>query len=199
MKKIAWIKYCGAIEIGYHLLGTQGNTDLRTSLLLEIIKQGVQLQIYSPLTRDTQKYIESVEGQELFGSVEFKISDKVDSDVDLLIVENGPTNITFSMRFQGEEIPSIAYANQIISNYKGVAFYVQTDLALPIVFNPDFFSFEYINSHLNKGNFKSMFKDKTWSVLTCAKNTEEFPEKYTPSRYTYGKYVGNGVLDVSNF
>jgi hypothetical protein len=57
MKKIAWIKYTGTLEIGNHLLFTAGTTDLRTEFFKILKKNGVEVQIYTHLSKETKEFL----------------------------------------------------------------------------------------------------------------------------------------------
>lgn len=198
MKKIGWMKFTGNIEIGEHLLFTTGNTDLRTKAFDAILQSGIELQLYTPISKDTKDFLESEEGKRRFGKIVLKETFTPDKDLDLLIVENGTDNTNFSWRYKGEEIPSVAYANSIISNYKGLVFYMQTDPDLPFVFFPEYLSLKFANQYLGYGNCRSILEDKKWVILTCCRNIDDFRKTYSGIRFSYDVYDKSGFLDFDN-
>lgn len=187
------------MELGYHLLGTQGNTDLRTSIFKEILKQGVKLTNYSPPTMETKKYLETPEGKNTFKGLEHRIAAEVTEGTDLLIVECGPTNVTFNMMYAPKQpMSSVAYANQIISNYKGVVFYVHTDPALPITFFPEYYTIAFTNESLKYGGFYNLQHQKTWAALTPALNSSEVSKYFNGPRDSYQRLESAGLLSIEH-
>jgi hypothetical protein len=196
------------MELGYHLLGTQGNTDLRTSIFKSILNKGIKLTNYSPPTTETKKYLEQMENDGMDGinypdqvllQITNKIAAAVDTDTDLLVVECGPTNVTYMMSYaKGQQMSSVAYANQIISNYKGIVFYVHTDPALPLTFFPEYYTIAFTNEYLKYGGFYNLQHQKTWAVLTPALNTELVADYYIGARDNYKELENAGLITIEH-
>jgi hypothetical protein len=198
--KIGYVKYNGKFEIGEELLGTTGSTDLRTGYLEAILQAGNSLRVYTPPSRACLEFLKSSEGMRRFSSLELR-KDRmtVDSDLDLLIVENGASNSSFGSKVNKREISCLAHSNSLISSYKGLLIYCQTDPDLPFVFYPEFFSKDFVVRYLSLGNFESFLKDKTFVVTTPAKNIQEFVESRNTYRYPYEELQKRGILHFSRW
>ena len=160
MKRIAWVKYNGAMEIGEHLLFTAGTSDIRANLFQALSDAGIQVFMYGPLTRETRQYILSKEGKKRFKNLHLCNGSVVEQKVDFLVVESGPSNTSFNTRSDGQIISHIAFTNRLIKAFEGLVFYLQIDLALPFIFFP-----EFLNHHAKFKGFKTFFKFLTvWST-----------------------------------
>ena len=56
-----------------------------------------------------------------------------------------------------------------IKKFKGLCFYLQIDVALDFVFFPERFSKEYVRTFLHRADYKDLFQDKRWVILSPAK------------------------------
>lgn len=200
MKKIAWIKYTGSVEIGHHLLFTTGNTDLRTEFFKAFKKNGVEVQVYGGLSKDTKEYLETEKGKREHSNISVTKKTTIDKDVDFVVLENGTDNARFEIGIDGERVPQIAYANRLISGYKGVVFYLQTDPALPFTFFPEYLSNEYNSKWLGWGNFASLVKDKKFVVLMNAKRIQNLVDLHQQcARTRYVDVQNNGAAFFEYF
>lgn len=202
MKKITYIKYSGSLELGNHLVYTSGSQDLRTRLFREILKNGVEISIQSPFSIATKQYLETEEGKKYFELKNLKYQPEkitVDSDTDLLIVESGSDNAMFETSLDGKRIPAQAYANQVIKNYKGFVMYLQIDVALNFAFFPERLSKKFLNEFIQYGDYKDLFKDKSWLVVSPAKNVDLFCKNSNSMRANYESLRNSKLINVDNF
>lgn len=204
MKKIAWLKYTGSLELGLHLVFTQGSQDLRTRLVKEIIDEGVEIHFYSKFSKESLAYLQSPQAKEYFGSMSKIIlhdsDEEISKDVDFLIVESGSDNIMFEDTYKGQKMPAVAITNNKIKKFKGLVFYLQIDLALKFVYFPEFLSVKYINEHIHTASYKDLFKDKKWIVLMpIRKNCVEPHKHFKTARCGYDMLVENNLLNIERF
>lgn len=177
--RIAYLRYNGLLEIGHNLIDTGAMMDLRTNLFMAICNAGHKLGVFGYF-----KSMDFVKRNEKVFKGNFKYyKDQLPDyrDFDCLLIENGASNTNFSFNFKGENIPYIVFCNQILKKWKGIVFYFNLDTSLPFVFFPEFFSVQYVNNYLYRGNFVDILKDKKFVLLTCGKNQEEFLK----ANYTY--------------
>lgn len=194
--KIGWIKYTGLLEIGDNLLYTSGTTSIRTNLFKAILAKGHGLTLFSPVGKKTEAFLKTEEGAKHFGKIKVKVKDKIDKNIDFLVVENGTDNINFSWNIDGEHVPSPAYINRLISSFKGVCFYMQTDPDLPFIFFPEFYSNDFITKYLSNGNSQSLLGGKRFIVASSSKKQgEEFFQYNSKLRASYPMLKKSKLVD----
>lgn len=204
IKKITYIKYSGTLELGCHLVYTSGSQDLRTRLFREFLAAGIQINVQTVFSKNTLEYLETNHAKEYFNLDKMSYrpnSLEIDSDTDLLLVESGSGNCRFETDLIDENcrVPSVCFANMLIKKFKGLCFYLQIDVALDFVFFPERFSKEYVRTFLHRADYKDLFQDKRWVILSPAKEVQEFSKHSNSLRTSYNELYQEGLIDIDRF
>jgi len=126
-------------------------------------------------------------------------------DLDVLIIECGPTNTRFCFSENGVEMPFIKRTFLALKDYEGIVVYFQHDIELPFPFGECLrnVSEDYVRSlspiNLTRmcwelGKEKLFFKNKRWIVLHHCLNEEFFLEYCSGARYRYKDYCEMGLI-----
>lgn len=192
--KVAYLKYADGIDISTKFLGPGGETEISLPLIKEMVERGWDVSLYSFLKKRSEVYYQEVvdgvntnpDAQWVKNlKLEYKKVKLIDPDTDLVICSNGPTNTNFG---DGRwNMPAIARTNWLITNYKGVVFYKQTDPDLFFVFFPEMYSRPFMNDYLPRGTCAELQKNKKWCITTPMRKFDGFHDHYTMVRPNYAK------------
>ncbi len=192
--KVGYLKYCGGMDCDLKFLGPGGETEVTLALWKEMIERGWDLTLYSFLnSRSEQFYKDVCDGEVTSPDVQwlkklklkYKGKQLIDSDTDLVIVSNGPTNTNFRDAHWG--IPAISRTNWLLSQYRGVVFYKQTDPELFFVFFPEMYSKKYWNENGGQwGSCAELQRGKKWLITTPMRRLKgTFATGKTPKPFTF--------------
>lgn len=176
--KIGWVRYSGGISLLPGEIGPGGAVEIRLGLMNMLLEHGHHLNIFGVPTAKTSKNFSESPLARYRGNIMFSPdTDKpIGDSVELLIVENGPTNTEYSGNYNGKTISHIAATNKFISSYNGLVFFWQTDPYLPFVFFPEFYARSFVNEYMGFGSFGAMLKDKAWVIVNPFRKTLEDPD-----------------------
>jgi predicted RNA-binding Zn-ribbon protein involved in translation (DUF1610 family) len=181
--RLGTLKYGQAFHLDLSQKGTSsGGSRIRVRLWQCLLKNGVEIVVLSEIGKahwEAFKALQKRFPKQLtyrpFGHTK---------DLDVLLVECGPTNTTFAGK---DHIPYIVLANKVIAGYEGLVLYFEHDIDLGFVFTLESFGVE---SYFMPGYYKmapslDLTRDKTWVVLVQAFKPKVFTKICSTMRWPY--------------
>lgn len=212
--KIGWAKFTMSMELDYNE-ARNGHGEERPMMLKGMLDRGHSVVLLTPvLQRDlkilgiakTGKRPPGIVDNSWLKGINYR-PDGFADDCDVLIVENGPDNFTFTDPYF--KIPQIRRAMELIDEFRGLVILNQSDPLLPFPLWRLTHS-EYPWSHpKNKcrnegkgteeygwGDYEEMFREKTVVVMgKCPWPRKEYPWHMTGNRARYDFFAKRRLVN----
>jgi len=137
--KIGYLKFCMQMELDF-TNARVGNIEGRATLFKAIIDAGWDLTLYSQVTQHDEQLLSGQKDiannygidNRWIRSIHYKPDKMIDTDTDLLMVENGPDNWMFRTRY-GKQ-PFIRRCAEAMGSYSGLVFIlgIHPDVPFPL-------------------------------------------------------------------
>ncbi|RLI96201.1 MAG: hypothetical protein DRP00_05700 [Candidatus Aenigmatarchaeota archaeon] len=216
--RVGYLRFNLPVELDLDQASPTGaGCEIRSSFIVDLIAQGHEvyiLQYVPPKDRywargsllgfnsERERLLSEVKYVPIKSSKEYRVSKL---DLDVLVIECGPTNTRFSFEENGIEMPFIKRTFLALADYEGDVVYYQHDILLPFPFGECLrdVEYNYVKS-LSPINLTRMcyelgreilfFDNKRWIVLHNVLNEDFFLDFCNGKRYTYRKFYEDGVL-----
>jgi len=163
-QSVGWLKLNLAMELDYFNSTTNGNSDDRIGMIKALVKRGYDITIYSAVhRRDEGLFNGDFEGRKYLSflkNVKYKPNKYPKSDI--LIVEPGPDNMTYSYPYDKSK-PFMRWIFECIDKHIGPVIWLHGDPILPIPFRQMAFA-KYPWGHKNNGYTNLSMRGEKWVV-----------------------------------
>lgn len=207
MKNIGFCRFGLPIELYLNTasINTLG-TEIRSGLLYSLLKEKYKITILSEIKKKDKILMRNntlIEDENSWiKKIKYDPAKKTIDDIDILFIEQGPTNTLYSGKY-GSHVENTL---KIINNFSGKVIYWQHgNNSFP--FGEAFYT-DNVKKSTSELNLKSMFKkidgengifnNKSWKIITHAQNVEKFIEdngSSTKKRCMYQYVYDNNLVD----
>ncbi len=178
---IAYMKYCLPIDVGGKGK-PRGGSDSRRGLFGNLAEFGHTVDIFSDIQGDPKDH--------KYGSV-FPDDDPDSDKYDLLMIEDGPTNVMFSGK---DDVPFLLKTYRKIDRWEGKIVYLHQDNLLYMIINLDAFSPTWSKISHGYGT-EDLLKNREFYIFTFANDIGTLRE-WTLSLKRSGYQYVSGIYSI---